>query len=38
MSQSSMNAALHCELICLKGTQEGEEFLQSSIHQTADIP
>ena len=35
MSLSSAIAALQCELVSLKGTQEGEEYLQPNSHQTA---
>ena len=33
-----MIAALQCEPVSPKGTQEGEEYLPSSIHQTAVTP
>ena len=38
MSLSSAIAALQCELMSSKGTQKGEEYLQSSNHQAAATP
>ena len=34
MPQSSAIAALQCELVSPKSTQEGEEYMQSNSHQT----
>ena len=38
MSQLSATAALQCELVNPKDTQEGEKYLQSSRYQTAATP
>ena len=38
MSRSSVIVALKNKLVSPKGTQEGEEFLPSSNHQTAATP
>ena len=38
MSQSSAIPALHCELVSLKDTQEGEEYPGSNSHQIAATP
>ena len=38
MSQPTANAALQCKPVSPVGTQEGEEHLPSSSHQTAAIP
>ena len=37
MSQLSVIAALQCEVVSPKGTQEGEEYLLSSSHLTAAV-